>query len=99
MQNDDWSPPPDGLEFAPHQVDIWRISLDPSTGSPEKHWDLAGRRLRPASVKLAGTCLSADEAERAARFHFPADRDRFILAHGHLRRILARYVRCEPHQL
>jgi 4'-phosphopantetheinyl transferase len=83
MQNDDWSPPPDGFEIAPHQVDIWRISLD----------------LPPAAVQLAWTPLSAEEAERAARFHFPIHRDRFVIAHAALRRILARYVRCEPYEL
>jgi 4'-phosphopantetheinyl transferase len=40
-----------------------------------------------------------DESQRAARFHFEAARDRFIAAHGCLRDILARYLRCEPDQL
>jgi 4'-phosphopantetheinyl transferase len=78
-----WSRPLDNLDLQPHQVDVWRVSLD----------------LPTASVKLIESVLSADESQRAARFHFPADRDRFIVAHGRLRRILTRYLHCEPHQL
>ena len=43
--------------------------------------------------------MPRDESERAARFHFQADRERFILAHGCLRGILARYLHCEPRQV
>ena len=43
--------------------------------------------------------LSADEKERAARFHFPVDRERFIAAHGCLRAILRRYLGCESDQI
>jgi 4'-phosphopantetheinyl transferase len=78
-----WSNPPDSLDLQPDQVDVWRISPD----------------LSPASVKLLESTLSADESRRAARFHFPADRDRYIAAHGCLRDILARYLGCEPAQL
>lgn len=78
-----WSHPPDDLDLHSHQVDIWRVFLDP----------------RIDSVKLIESSLSADESQRAARFHFKADRERFILAHGCLRDILARYLHCEPGQL
>jgi len=78
-----WSPPPDDLDLQTHQVDIWRVFLD----------------LRVDSAKLFESSLSADESQRAARFHFKADRDRFIVAHGCLRGILARYLHCEPGQL
>lgn len=43
--------------------------------------------------------LSADESQRAARFHFQADKERFIAAHGCLRDILARYLHWKPDQL
>jgi 4'-phosphopantetheinyl transferase len=78
-----WSTPPDALDLQPHQVDIWRVSLD----------------LPTDSVKSLSSSLSADESERAERFHFPADRNRYIAAHGGLRDILSRYLRCEPNQL
>ncbi|MBN1451243.1 MAG: 4'-phosphopantetheinyl transferase superfamily protein [Anaerolineales bacterium] len=87
MQRDDshttWTPPPDSLDLRLLQVDIWRVSLD----------------LAVASVKLLGCSLSVDESQRAARFHFPADRDRYIAAHGCLRDVLSRYLRFEPSQL
>ena len=78
-----WSPGPDALKLESHQVDVWRISLE----------------LPTASVRLLGSYLSGDESHRAARFHFPQDRKRFIAAHGCLRDTLTRYLRCEPHQL
>ena len=78
-----WSPAPGMLDLQPHQVDVWRVSLD----------------LPTDSVKSIETSLSADESQRAARFHFAGDRDRFIAAHGSLRDILARYLHCEPSQL
>src|SRR5215211_4409844 len=75
-----WSVPLPTLDLQLHQVDVWRASL----------------RL-PVNVlnKLENT-LSEDERERAAQFHFPADRDRFIAAHGCLRDVLGRYLHCRP---
>lgn len=86
MQKDNiftWSHPPVDLDLQPHQVDVWRVFLD----------------LPVDSVKSALASLSADETQRVARFHFPADRDRFIIAHACLRRVLAHYLHCEPDQL
>lgn len=78
-----WSPPPDGLGLKSHQVDIWRAHL----GLPIEILN-----------QLEAT-LSEAERERAARFYFPADKDRFITAHGCLRDILGRYLRCQPGQI
>lgn len=78
--NTAWSPPPDVLNLEPDQVDVWRIYVD----------------LPTATVKRMESVLSADETERAARFRFPADKQRYIVAHGCLRDILARYLNCEP---
>jgi len=87
MQKDyshtDWSPPPDRLDFQTHHVDVWRIKLD----------------LLPVTVKQLKSNLSADEAQRAARFHFEKDRDRYIVAHGCLRHILSRYLKCGSENL
>jgi 4'-phosphopantetheinyl transferase len=87
MRNDDrrtnWATPPDGPELRSHQVHIWRLLLN----------------LASDSVQSLELSLSKDEAERAARFHFAADKRRFIVAHAGLRSILARYVPCEPAQL
>ena len=79
-----WIPQPDSLDLpSGQQVDVWRIHLD----------------LPIESLKLRENLLSADESARAARFYFPVDRNRFVVSHGALREILARYLHCEPHQL
>ena len=78
-----WLIPPDILELQPHQVDIWRIDLSHSIGS----------------LEILKKTLSTDESQRAARFHFREDKDRFVAAHGSLRDILSRYLYCEPKQL
>jgi len=77
-----WSLPPETLTLQPGQVDVWRVRLD----FPLKVLD----RLQET--------LSEEEKERAARFHFAADRDHFIASHGCLRGVLARYLHCEPQQ-
>jgi len=78
-----WSLPPAALELQSQQVDIWRVCLD-----------------LPADflMRLHST-LSSEESQRAARFHFPADKDRFIAAHGCLRDILTRYLPLDSGQL
>jgi 4'-phosphopantetheinyl transferase len=83
MQKDSWTSPPDTLDLEVDQVDVWRVSLN----------------LESDSVKLIESALSADESTRAARFHFPTDRDRFMVAHRSLRDILGRYLLCEPDEL
>ena len=71
------------LDLASHRVDIWRARLD----------------LPTDSLMTLEATLSADEIQRAERFHVQGDKDRFIAAHGCLRDILARYHRLEPAQL
>lgn len=75
-----WSEHPDHWELQSEQVEIWRVWLDLSTDP--------GRPFQ--------TVLSSDEKQRAAAFVFPRDRNRFVLAHGYLRNILARYLHCGP---
>lgn len=56
-------------------------------------------RIDPAATAPAAELLPALEAEerqRADRFHFARDRDRFIVTRGMLRRILARYLIAAP---
>ena len=83
MQADKWTNPSDILELQSSHVDIWRVSLD----------------LYPASAQWAESTLSADESERADRFHFEKDRHRYILAHACLRDILSRYLHCKTGQI
>ena len=83
MQKNNWTPPPDSLKLESNHADVWRLSLDLSTDS----------------VKLNESTLSADEEKRAAHFHFEVDKNRFIVAHGVLRKILGRYLHSDPAEL
>jgi 4'-phosphopantetheinyl transferase len=65
------------------QVHVWRASLD----------------LEPTPLAALAKTLSADEMERADRFYFTRDRQRFIAGRGLLRQILAEYLRSHPAQL
>lgn len=78
-----WRMPPAVLSLPDDHIHIWRMGLDPD--------ELVVQRLKQT--------LSADELERAARFHFERDRRHFIVARGVLRNILARYLRTEPPRL
>jgi len=78
-----WSPPDNDLDLPPNRVDVWRVRLD----------------LPLDALERVGASLSAEETQRAGRFHFTLDRDRFIAAHGCLRAVLARTLHCGPDQL
>ena len=77
-----WLPPPRSLNLPPGEVHVWRAALD----------------LEPAALESAQATLAAEERDRAARFHFARDRQRFIAARANLRAILARYLHREPAQ-
>ena len=62
------------------EVHVWRAALD----------------LPPARLATLGALLSDDERDRAARFRFDRDRDRFVAARGLLRTLLGRYLGTEP---
>jgi 4'-phosphopantetheinyl transferase len=62
---------------------VWRGSLDRSE----------------AGVAALAVILSADERERASRFHFDRDRRHFIVARGLLRQLLGRYADRAPEQI
>jgi 4'-phosphopantetheinyl transferase len=78
-----WHPPPAEFSLSSAGVHVWRAALDPAASCVE--------RLRRT--------LSVDELHRAARFHFPRDRRRFIVARGVLRNILGRYLGVPPVEL
>jgi 4'-phosphopantetheinyl transferase len=71
-----WRPPPAELTLSSAEVHVWRTVLD----------------LAVSCVERLQRTLSVDELQRAARFHFPRDRRRFIVARGVLRDILSRYL-------
>ena len=74
---------PDELKMAAAEVHIVCASVD-----------VSGQRLRDLTARL-----SPDELDRAERFHFARDRDRFIARRGLLREILALQARVPPDSL
>lgn len=64
----------------PDQAHVWRIDLDLDAG-------------RAADLE---PFLSPEERARAARFHAPGDRRRFVAARGSLRALLAQSLGVEP---
>jgi 4'-phosphopantetheinyl transferase len=78
-----WEKPPQELALPDGEVHVWRADLD-----------------RPAArIEELAQTLSADERERAGRFHFEEHRARFIAARGVLRTLLGRYLSTAPQEL
>lgn len=73
-------PTPSAFVFGAADVHLWLADL-----SAAKRWCGEFERV-----------LSPDEHRRAARFHFAADRDRWVLARGILRNLIAGYLDLEP---
>jgi len=78
-----WSPAPKDLIVADNEVHVWRAQLE--LPSSQGQW-------------LRGL-LTGDELDRANRFSFEMDRQRFIAARGILRSILSRYIPIYPGHL
>ncbi|HYA88528.1 MAG TPA: 4'-phosphopantetheinyl transferase superfamily protein [Nitrospirota bacterium] len=75
--------PPDGLRLGTDEIHIWFSVLNQSVPEINKFY----------------LTLSADERERAGRFHRYQDKRRFIVRHGILRMILGCYLDVEPGEL
>jgi 4'-phosphopantetheinyl transferase len=65
------------------EVHVWTCRLDAA----------------PDAIAYWTTLLADDEMARAARFRVSTDRDRFIVAHALLRRLLATYLETDPARL
>lgn len=78
-----WRSAPAAVGLLRHEVQVWCADLSVS--------DEGRERLRQT--------LSPDEEERARRFYFERDRNRFIAGRGILRSVLSRYVGLEPSEL
>jgi 4'-phosphopantetheinyl transferase len=50
-------------------------------------------------IPLLSALLSAAERQRGERFHFPADRDRYVIRRGILRILLSRYLNTHPREI
>jgi 4'-phosphopantetheinyl transferase len=78
-----WSSAPKDLRLADHEVHVWRAQLE----------------LPSSQVQQLRGILTDDELDRANRFSFEIDRQRFIAARGTLRSILSRYITIYPSHL
>jgi 4'-phosphopantetheinyl transferase EntD len=65
------------------EVHVWSCRLDAA----------------PDAIAYCTTLLAEDEKIRAARFRDSTDRDRFIVAHALLRRLVATYLETHPARL
>ena len=74
---------PQRLPLANSEVQVWQLSLEPA----------------PAFFTALYEILSADEHERAQRFHDEKDYQRFVVSHGVLRVLLGKYCDCAPQEL
>jgi 4'-phosphopantetheinyl transferase len=79
---------------------IWRhLAAWPSLSESEVHvWRVALLQPSPVVQELWHT-LDQGERNRAERFRFQRDRERFIVAHGRLRAILGGYLGVAPERL
>ena len=69
--------------IAPDEVHLWAWVLEPTACNLSAHLQILDRQ----------------EQERVQRFHFAADRERYAIAHGNLRRILGAYLNLAPERL
>ena len=75
----------------------WQPARHQALGARDVHvWRI---RLDAARASELWVLLSPDEQERASRFHFAEHRHSFVVAHGMLRRLLARYAGVAPEAL
>lgn len=78
-----WRRPPRELALPVGQVHVWRAAV----------------AQHSSALSELDSILSPAEQERANRFCFVADRERFVVAHGLLRMLLGRYLREAPQTL
>ncbi|HXW54912.1 MAG TPA: 4'-phosphopantetheinyl transferase superfamily protein [Candidatus Cybelea sp.] len=78
-----WLPAPADLRTAAGRVDIWRAQLS----------------VAPAVLARLAAHLDQTERARAGRFVFERDANRFVVARGILRELVARYLERSPAEL
>jgi len=83
MTETDSWPLPPDYVLSRDEVHVWRVPLD---------WS-------PANQPRFTALLSADEREKADRFHFALDRMRHVIGRGVLRTLLASHMNIRPEQL
>lgn len=75
-----WQKAPAGTQLPAGDVHLWLAQCD----------------LPPEEVARLGQWLATDEKERANRFYFEQDRQRYIAGRGRLRQLLGQYLGMEP---
>lgn len=75
-----------------HQTDFQRPRTWPALATGEVHVWLMELDRPPLAPARLSTTLSADERQRAARFHNPHTGERYATLHQQLRRLLAHYT-------
>lgn len=78
-----WLKPGVGPKLVKNEVQIW----------------CASQMVEPALLSHLSSSLNAIEKSRAERFVFRRDRDRFVVARGILRELLADYAGCRPSEI
>src|SRR5271163_104467 len=79
----EWSSPLAVPELARSEIHVWCASL----------------ATDEATLRTLESTLADQERERARRFIFERDRDRYIAARGILRGLLGKYLRCAPQSI
>jgi 4'-phosphopantetheinyl transferase len=83
----------------PLPVSNWPDSLS-STSAPQAnpvvHVWAANLDVSATALRSFAETLSRDESERASRFHFERDRNRYIAGRGLLRTVLGKYLQTPP---
>lgn len=82
-ENTQWRPAVPGQLISSNEVHIWRLLLN------EHH----------SNIENIKQNLSNDELVKTEKFYFEKDQNRFIMARGMLRMILAGYLGTKPHEL
>jgi len=79
----EWASPLATPELAPGEIHVWRASLSADD----------------ATLRSLEATLADQERERARRFIFARDRDRYVAARGVLRDLLGKYLRRAPESI
>ncbi len=78
-----WQPSPPRWELVPEEVHVWKVRLD----------------IHAAEVQENFEILSAEESNRAQRYHFEKDRHHFSVARIQLKNILGKYLNKDPKEI
>jgi 4'-phosphopantetheinyl transferase len=83
----------------PLPLSNWPDSLSSTStpqGNPVVHVWATNLDLSASALQSFANTLSPNESERASRFHFERDRNRYIAGRGLLRTVLGKYLQLSP---